>query len=276
MAIAVGQGVGQVMSGQIGPKYGWRWPFFIVSVPSLLSAVLLWFFVPEPIRSEEPKRVANTKSPFAVMKDQVSAVLKVATNKRVFLQGFPTAIPFSVSGTFLADYLANEKQMTVQGASFMLMFSGLCWMGWVCAGGFFGQWLYNRSPKSVGILFAVIYSLSVVPYLLLLGAEPGSLIENGMPNTYCLAVSSFCGLMGFAAPSVRGMLLNVNDSTTRGTVFSGLTLMEDVGKGLGPTAVVFFISLLGRELAFNISYCMWFFSAVVLFTTTWTIGPDLE
>lgn len=136
--------------------------------------------------------------------------------------------------------------------------------------------LYNRNPKMLGALFATVFTAAVIPYLLLLNAAPGSLSENGMPNTYCLSIAVFCGLTAFAAPSLRGLLLNVNDSTTRGTVFSGLTLMEDVGKGLGPTFVVFLISFLGRDLAFNVSFLMWLFSAAVLATTSFTIGPDLE
>lgn len=113
MAIAVGAGLGQLMSGFVGPKAGWRWPFFLVSVPSVLSAVLLWLTVPEPIRSDDhlkPHNFVAPKPALVVLKEQVNAVLQVATNRAVFLQAFPCCIPSSVIATFLADYLANDKQ----------------------------------------------------------------------------------------------------------------------------------------------------------------------
>lgn len=44
--IALGQGV----AGWVGPIYGWRVPFLIISIPAILCAILIALFVPEPQR----------------------------------------------------------------------------------------------------------------------------------------------------------------------------------------------------------------------------------
>ena len=38
-----------------------------------------------------------------------------------------------------------------------------------------------------------------------------------------------------AGPNIRAVLMNVNPSERRGTVFSAFTLCDDLGKGLGPS-----------------------------------------
>lgn len=165
--------------------------------------------------------------------------------------------------------------MSVEGASLMMLVAGFSFFFFIIVGGVLGQWLYNKNPKNVSILFAVVYVVAVIPFLFLLSAEAGSLTVNGIPNFKCMFIASFCGLSGIASPNIRGMLLNVNDSRTRGTVFSGLTLMEDVGKGLGPTFVVALISYFGRQTAFITAFLFWFFCAMVLLSTAFTLPKDL-
>ena len=38
-----------------------------------------------------------------------------------------------------------------------------------------------------------------------------------------------------SGPNIRAVLMNVNPSERRGTVFSAFTLCDDLGKGLGPS-----------------------------------------
>ena len=47
LAIPVGSALGFLVGGALGPKYGWRAPFYVGAAPSLLLAFLL-LFVPEP------------------------------------------------------------------------------------------------------------------------------------------------------------------------------------------------------------------------------------
>ncbi len=47
LAIPVGTALGYFLGGYMGPKYGWRTPFYVGAAPGVLLAFLL-FFVPEP------------------------------------------------------------------------------------------------------------------------------------------------------------------------------------------------------------------------------------
>jgi MFS family permease len=47
LAIPVGTGLGYVLGSRMGPKYGWRAPFYVGAVPGILLALLL-LFIPEP------------------------------------------------------------------------------------------------------------------------------------------------------------------------------------------------------------------------------------
>lgn len=48
--IPVGAALGYLTGGMLGPRYGWRAPFFIAALPGIAIALLFWFFVREPAR----------------------------------------------------------------------------------------------------------------------------------------------------------------------------------------------------------------------------------
>ncbi len=47
LAIPVGSALGYLLGGVMGPKYGWRAPFYVGAAPGVLLALLM-FFIPEP------------------------------------------------------------------------------------------------------------------------------------------------------------------------------------------------------------------------------------
>jgi len=49
-AIPVGAALGYLTGGMLGPRYGWRAPFFIAALPGVLIAIFFWIFVREPKR----------------------------------------------------------------------------------------------------------------------------------------------------------------------------------------------------------------------------------
>jgi predicted MFS family arabinose efflux permease len=46
----VGAALGYLIAGQLGSAYGWRMPFLVSAAPGVLIAVLIMFFVREPVR----------------------------------------------------------------------------------------------------------------------------------------------------------------------------------------------------------------------------------
>mmetsp|Transcript_52832 Transcript_52832/g.115420 ORF Transcript_52832/g.115420 Transcript_52832/m.115420 type:complete len:85 (-) Transcript_52832:146-400(-) len=70
------------------------------------------------------------------------------------------------------------------------------------------------------------------------------------------------------------MLMNVNDSEVRGTVFSAFTLFDDLGKGLGPSIIVAATSVFGRQTAYTLSFMCWWFSGSILVLLRGTLQND--
>ena len=65
------------------------------------------------------------------------------------------------------------------------------------------------------------------------------------------------GCAAVTNPNLKGLLMNVNTSATRGTVFSLVTLTDDVGKGLGPEVVALAVSACGRRVALSGAISCW-------------------
>ena len=71
MGCGIGISFGQGAAGILGPRYGWRSPFLVVSVTAIICAIAVWMFVPEVQRGmserigrnhqqlEEPEAVPN-------------------------------------------------------------------------------------------------------------------------------------------------------------------------------------------------------------------------
>jgi MFS transporter, Spinster family, sphingosine-1-phosphate transporter len=51
LAIPVGTALGYVLGGNLGERFGWRFPFYIAAVPGFLLALIM-FFIPEPPRGQ--------------------------------------------------------------------------------------------------------------------------------------------------------------------------------------------------------------------------------
>merc|ERR1712113_471320 len=132
--------------------------------------------------------------------------------------------------------------------------------------GIIGQSLFDSRQKDrFCFLIAASMVLASLPFMMLVHS-PQALITSvsGRPTllAFFLAICGGCAAHG--GPNVRLVLMNVNPSERRGTVFSAFTLCDDLGKGLGPTVVVTLVSLFGRRTAFTIAFTGWWASAAIL------------
>ncbi len=65
VAIPVGAALGYLLAGALGPRYGWRTPFYVGAAPGLLIALALWIFVKEPARGAADRlQVTATRASF--------------------------------------------------------------------------------------------------------------------------------------------------------------------------------------------------------------------
>lgn len=60
MGCGIGISFGQGMAGILGPRYGWRSPFLVVSVIAIICAIAVWIFVPEVERGMS-ERISSSR-----------------------------------------------------------------------------------------------------------------------------------------------------------------------------------------------------------------------
>lgn len=276
LSTGLGLAVGQGIAGFVGPALGWRWPFVIVSVPSCLVAGVMLWVCREPARggTEAALREQFEEHSLFEYSEQMTwrklgRLLLIPTNAMAILQGLFGCIPWGMILTYLNDYLSQNKGLSVQGATAVLLFLGVGGAVGVVGGGIVGQWLYNRRKWSMSVFIGGCTVAGTLPMFFLVNADVASMV----PLTIVCALLAG-GLSGTVGPNMRAMILNVNEPEQRGVALAIQTTMDDLGKGLGPVFVAFFIQRLGRTGAFNLSTAGWIPCGLLLMGTAFTLARD--
>eukprot|EP00668_Euglena_longa_P042307 GGOE01055903.1.p1 GENE.GGOE01055903.1~~GGOE01055903.1.p1 ORF type:complete len:535 (-),score=165.26 GGOE01055903.1:132-1736(-) len=269
--------VGQYIAGRLGPIHGWQLPFLVVAVPGLLTAVLV-LFLPEPIRGRheeafrsqfEMQAVAEEGEEGAVLpftyRQKVTvakalALFTVPSNVLGFLQGVPGCIPWGVVYAYFNDFLAQEKGMSVQAATQLMVVFGAAVGAGSVLGGLLGQRIYNRWKAGMPLLMGASTIVGIFPTLFLINY---TFRADQMLLLHLLAVVAGL-LVSITGGNIRTVFLNVNPPEVRGTVFGIFCITDDVGKGLGPFFAASLIAWMGRVAAFNVSVWMWAVCGVLL------------
>lgn len=264
IASGLGAGVGQLLSGALA-RYGWRIPFVVIAIPSLLMAGVVLLTLQDPPRgSMEHGRVITRSSPES---SSIKTVLSIQTNRLALAQGLPGCIPWGVCIAFLNDFLAVDRQLGVLYSTFVLSWFGVGVIVGQVVGGVMGQKLYNIRPKYMAIYMGLCTTLAVVPMFVLVNSN----ISFG---AYCFVALLAGTIAASTGPNIRTVLLNVNTPDTRGTIFALFSVTDDLGKGLGPLFASVFILYWGRLRAFNVAICAWLVCGFILLCITWSVEQD--
>jgi len=286
-ATNVGAAVGGMMSGIVGPRWGWRVPFGIVAIPALVCAVLVRLLLTDPRTERNKKRamdngIQNPAFSAWMGTEEVSSaggyvrmeeldfmkfkrILHVRTNMLIFAQALPGCIPISCICTFLADYLAVEQGMTVQASTAVTAVFGVSCLCFAVTGGIFGAQLYTSRKGQLALLMGCASCFAALPFMLLVNSSRSAVTSSsGRPTAWAFFLALIGGCAAVTGPNVRAILMNINDSEVRGTVFSAFTLFDDLGKGLGPSIISAFTSLLGRRVSYTLAFSLWWLSGAIL------------
>ena len=288
---AGGAAIGQAIAGLSGGR--WRVPFFVSSLLSLIACVLcVWLLADlrssasdgshrkSPALKNMAAHAWGTRRSFSSEGGQSTLsvadlnwskfqkVLLVSTNRLIFAQSIPGCIAWSTIATFLPDFLHRDLGFTVKGSTGVMAVFGIS--GLVCAlvGSGIGQAIYNRRRRNLPGFVALCIAAGAVPMILL------ALFGGGGFITILLAF--FGGMAACAGPNLKGMLMNANPGNDRGTVFAMFNLVDNLGKGLGPSVLVMLTWVFGgsRRTAFAISFGLWFISAWVALQLETCLNDD--
>merc|ERR1719401_2599698 len=125
------------------------------------------------------------------------------------------------------------------------------------------------------MVIAATTAAASLPFMVLVNSPQSAVTsESGRPTALALFLALLGGCGATAGPNIRAILMNVNDSQVRGTVFSAFTLTDDLGKGLGPTIIVALTAMFGRRAACTLAFSFWWLSGFLLVCLKTSLSRD--
>lgn len=206
----------------------WRWGFFFLGGFSVLSGLMVWFLVDEPVRGEAEPELAGKitredAKKFGLQLSDLPKVLKIPTIWVAIGQGLAGSMPWVVMGSFLITWLVNDRNIPSKNAT--LVFAGIV-VGTVISniiGGFLGDWAEQVNPKYGRTMIGQISIISGIPltYILFTQTENWSLWGIITLSFFTALMISWPG-KGAKEPMMQGVV----PPELRGTAFSMTTFIE--------------------------------------------------
>ena len=336
IGMGVGISLGQGIAGFLGPMFGWRIPFLVVSIPAILCALILIGFVRDPPRGGMEEAIRNHRwqddsahghgenndvdytppplhgrnsddssvemSPLDygnidsirneslrnfVADDEVvvqsryhnvhehwskfSSLLATPTLLLALFQGAPGCIPWGIVNTYLNDFLAVDRKMSVQYATMVVLVFGVGNFFGMLIGGYGGAYLYRIDKRYPALLAGLSAIASCFPFFILLNSI------NYDTNLLIIVSVSICtGLCsGITGPIIKATLQNVTFPNTRGQAFALFNTFDDMGRGLGPVFVAnMIVRFGGRTPAFNVGVLGWVICGIANLCIFFTVNND--
>lgn len=206
----------------------WRWGYFILGAFSVISGIVVWLLVTEPVRGgAEPelagKITQEDAQKFGLKFSDLPKVLKIPTIWVAIAQGLAGTMPWIVMQAFLITWLVNDRGIPEERATFV--FAGIVF-GTVFSniiGGFLGDYAEQISPKYGRTVIGQVSIVSGIPLTYILFTQTADWTLWGI-----IALSFFTALLiswpgkGAKEPMMQGVV----PPELRGTAFSMTTFIE--------------------------------------------------
>lgn len=286
---AAGAAVGQTVAGLWGSS--WRTPYFVISMIGISACTFCLLKLRDP-RKLDDKKIRRTHATLSVaasawrggslnkqfsstwtsisMEDlnwsKFLSVLEVPTNRLIFAQSLPGCIAWSSIATFLPDFIHKELGFSVKASTGVMAVFGISGLIFSILGSAIGQSIYNENRSKLPSFVASCVVAGAVPMVLL------AVSSGAVASTIPLAFLG--GAAASAGPNLKGMLMNANASSDRGTVFALFNLIDNIGKGLGPSVLVSLTWIFNRRTAFAIAFSLWFIGAWIALQLSRCLNED--
>jgi len=224
--------IGFVVGGFVAAHYGWRAGFFVIGVPGVILALVLFLTMPEPVRGavdglveDDTKEVPDLRTTLGFLLQQKSFVW--------ILAGLTLMVGLSTTTiTWLPSMLTRSHGMAADqvGVTLGLAIGLLGPIGTVLLGGFLANHLSVRDLRW-GAWLSAIGALILVPCYVFL-----SLANSGTMAMAAYFIPAVLGIF-FQGPSLA-LLQSVTPVTMRATSAAiALFVANMIGLGLGPLSV---------------------------------------
>src|SRR5690606_33140791 len=110
---AIGIVIGVLALGFVATPELWRWGFIGLGIASILTGLIIWWLVEEPIRgSAEPELAGlvshETEKRFMINWKDVFSTLRIPTIWAAIIQGVTGSMRWVVLGIYLINWLVND------------------------------------------------------------------------------------------------------------------------------------------------------------------------
>ncbi len=274
--MGIGQILGQLVSGYLGPTIGWRMPFVIVSVPTVLVLAVFHFVVHEPKRGAAETSIDSLIQegylyPRTIKLRDYLRLFRVRTNLYLFIQGILGTVPWGAIPLFIVKFLNESKQLSIEQATTAFLLFGLGNVAGTILGGLFGGVLFRRNPRWLPQFCSVTTVIGAGVTLYLFIALPGGTLFWTLVLGFVAAF--FASMTG---PNMRTMLLDTNVPENRGAIFSIFNLTDSVGTGIGKYVAGLLSVTFGLGTAISVSAGFWIPCALFLWIASLFFVADVK
>jgi len=220
--------IGVLGLGKLTTEELWRWGFFLLGGFSIISGLVIWFLVDEPVRgASEPelegKITIEDAAQYNFKFSDVPVVLKIPTVWVAIAQGLAGSMPWVVMGLFLITWLVNDRNLEAGEAT--IAFAGIV-VGTAISnviGGFLGDWAESVSPKYGRTFIGQISIIFGIPLTFILFTQTADW------SLAAITALAFCTALLISWPG-RGakepMMQAVTPPELRSTAFAFVTFVE--------------------------------------------------
>lgn len=274
LAIPVGSAAGYLLGGNLGPHYGWRFPFYIAAAPGFLLAVAV-LFLKEPRRGqfdsikETPEDLATSVLTGSHLKRLYMTVYLEL--KRVYFgvlrnPAFLTAtlgmatMTFSLGGiqVWMPQFLYSERHYSLARADFIfgiiVVVDGILA---ALAGGWLGDYLLRRTKSSYYLVSAVSMALGV-PVMIV------ALFTKGHAMVPAIAVAAFFLLLN-TSPLNAALINSVGPHIRATAIAVNIFIIHILGDVPSPTMMGWVADRHSLQAAFVLPVIAMMISSAILF-----------
>jgi len=274
--MGIGQIAGQLVGGYIGPSTGWRMPFVIVSVPTLIFLAVFFAAVKEPRRGAAEEGVDSLVAqgylyPRSIRFRDYLGLFKIRTNLFLFLQGILGTIPWGAIPLFIVKFLNENKSLSIEAATTAFLLFGVGNVAGTILGGLAGGPLLRRKPALLPQFCAVTTLVGAgITLYMFIGLPQGSILWTLVLGFLAAFFASMTG------PNMRTMLLDTNVPENRGAIFSIFNLTDSVGTGIGKYVAGLLSVSFGLTAAISSSAAFWIPCAILLWIAALVFAGDIS
>jgi MFS transporter, Spinster family, sphingosine-1-phosphate transporter len=251
LALPVGSAAGYLLGGNLGPHYGWRFPFYIAAAPGFLLAIAV-LFLTEPERGqfdsvkETPDRA--TVASLARNPAFLTATLGMA------------AMTFSLGGiqVWMPQFLYSERHYSLANANFLfgiiIVIDGILA---ALVGGWLGDYLLRRMKSSYYLVSAASMALGV-PVMIV------ALFAKGRAMVPAIALAAFFLLLN-TSPLNAAVINSVGAHIRATAIAANIFVIHILGDVPSPTMMGWVADRRSLQVAFVLPVIAMIISSAILF-----------